>query len=167
MEVAMIKLMYTVFLGLTIVIFVGVGVATFYPSPVAPEYLEESIAFIDGEPVPIEEDAEMEAVREQYDKDQEAYEEAMRDYGRNVAIVGMVIATALLFIGVTQAEKLSAIGEGVLLGGIFTLLYSLVMGMVSGDDIVRFLVVTIGLIVGLWLGKIKFMPKSEKKIAEK
>lgn len=163
----MIKLMYSVFLGLTIVMFVGVGVSTFYSSPVEPDYIEENITFVDGEPVPIEENAEMKEVREQYDKDRDAYDEAMQDYSRNVAIVTMIIATALLFISVTKAEKLAAIGEGVLLGGIFTLLYSLMRGLMSGDDIVRFLVITVGLVIALWLGKVKFMPEVEgnKKVA--
>ncbi len=163
----MIKLMYSVFLGLTIVMFVGVGVATFYSSPVEPDYIEENISFVNGEPVPIEEDAEMKEVREQYDKDRDVYDEAMQNYSRNVAIITMVLATVLLVISVTQAEKLAAIGEGVMLGGIFTLLYSLIWGLMSGDDIVRFLVVTVGLLVALWLGKQKFTPDSKKKAGAK
>jgi len=159
----MIKSMYSVFLGLILVMFVGVGVSTFYSSPVEPDHVEEDIAFVNGEPVPTEETSEMKEIRAQYDKDWDTYDGAMQDYSRNVAIITMILATILLFVSVTQAERLGAISEGVLLGGIFTLLYSLIQGLMSGDDIVRFMVITVGLIIALWLGKQKFMPETKKK----
>ena len=34
----MLKFVYSFFLGLLLVVFVGMGVASFYPSPKAPEY---------------------------------------------------------------------------------------------------------------------------------
>lgn len=165
----MIKLMYSVFLGLTIVMFVGVGVATFYPEPAEPnDYAGQNINMLSGEPTD-EEIAQIEKTQDEMAQRWDEHDTQMKDYSRNVAIITMIIATALLFIAVTQAEKFGgiSISEGVLLGGIFTLLYSLVRGLMSGDDIIRFLVISAGLVIALWLGKVKFMPEPQNKPAKK
>jgi hypothetical protein len=48
------------------------------------------------------------------------------------------------------------------MGGVFTLLYGIVRGFMSENDKYRFLVVTIGLIIAIVLGYIRFI-KPEKK----
>jgi len=146
--------------------FVGVGVSTFYTGPQYPKEPDE-VAYIDvyenGETT-----EEIKQARKDYDKAWDAYQDEEKDYSRVVAIVTMVFALVLLYLGISQAEKLVGISEGVLLGGIFTLFYSLIRGLMSGDDIVRFLVIAVGLVIALWLGNKKFvqdtaMPKKTSK----
>ena len=156
----MVKLMYSVFLGLIIAIFVGTGVATFYKGPVQPEFPDSSIAYDEqtGEPT----NSELaKQINQEYQDAWDAYDDSQAVYNRNIAIVTMAVAVILLIVGVTQSAKLEVVGDGVLLGGVFTLLYSLIRGLMSNDDIVRFLVITVGLLIALWLGYKKFMPKSK------
>jgi hypothetical protein len=72
----------------------------------------------------------------------------------------IVLAVALLL-----AEKLGVIADGLLLGGIFTLLYGIGRGMDTDSNKYRFMVATVGLVVTLVLGYIKFTRHQLKEAA--
>ena len=66
--------------------------------------------------------------------------------------------------GLLLAEKLDAIADGLLIGGLFTLVYSIGWGFSAEDNTYRFLVVTVGLLVALGLGYAKFIaPSTQQK----
>ena len=73
----------------------------------------------------------------------------------------------VLAISLLLAEHLGVIADGLLLGGIFTLLYGVGRGMDTDSNKYRFLVATIGLAVTLVLGYVKFsrhpLVESKKK----
>jgi hypothetical protein len=54
-------------------------------------------------------------------------------------------------------KKIMVIADGVLLGGVLTLTYSIVRGFNTNDDIYRFLVVGAGLAAAMILGYLKFV----------
>jgi hypothetical protein len=53
------------------------------------------------------------------------------------------------------------IADGILLGGVFTTMYSIIRGLMSEDSQFRFLIVVIGLGIALALGYIKFIRPRE------
>jgi hypothetical protein len=60
-------------------------------------------------------------------------------------------------VALTAATKLSVIADGLLLGGLFTLLYSLGLGLSTDDTSYRFIIITIGLAAALFIGYWKFL----------
>lgn len=154
-----IKLIYTLFLGLLLAIFVGVGIEAFYPGPKVPE-LSESMTkqpIITQSPTP-----EQIEKQEAYDREWKTYRQASEKYNRNVAAIVIGAAIILLIIGLTAVEKIGILSDGFVLGSVFTLLYAIGRGLGVMDDTSRFLVVTAGLVIALTLGYVKFIRPQAK-----
>lgn len=154
-EARILKLVYTLFLGLLIALFVGFGINTFYPAPEAPEY-PTTLNTMGKEPT------------DEQVKAQQAYDAAMRDfeknqmapYNRNVSIMAIVAGIALLSLSLLlEKSKAYVINEGVMLGGLLTLLYGLMRGFASQDSKYSFAAVSIGLVVVVFLGFRRFSTK--------
>jgi hypothetical protein len=63
-----------------------------------------------------------------------------------------------------EKKKVEVISDGVMLGGLFTLLYSLGRGFASQDSKYSFISITVGLMVVLYLGYHRFVrPKKLSK----
>jgi hypothetical protein len=154
----MIKTVYTIFLGLLLAVFVGVTVSTFYPAPKAPDYPK-----VLSEPATSTTDtAEMQQARANFDKQQDDFQKAESTYNRNVFAIVLACAIVMLIISLTFMKQIPIIADGVLLGGTITLLYAIVRSLMSDEGMVRFFAVTIGLIVALILGYIKFIHPDKK-----
>lgn len=161
----MIKIVYTIFLGILLAVFVGITVSTFYPAPQYPEYPKslESRPYVSGEvPAPTTDSAQALADREAFDREQEKYTEATNVYNRNVFAIILACSIIMLVISLSFMKLIPIIADGVLLGGALTLLYAIARGLMSEDGMVRFVVVLVGLIIALVLGYIKFI-KPEKQ----
>lgn len=149
----MIKYIYMFFVGLFVAVFIGTGIAVFYPAPKSPE-----------PPVsmPIYDKTEItQADREQqmaYEKTQRDWSDKIAVHNRNVSIIALVFAVILLVVSLALSERLGIVGDGLLLGGIFTLLYGIGRGMATDDNQYRFIVSAVGLTVTLVLGYLKFAP---------
>ena len=160
----LIKYVYIVFLGLILATFVGVGIAAFYKGPTYPE-TPASLKY--GRPFP---EATTATPSAEYIKEQEAYDAKSKDfqkqndtYNRNVSMLALGFAVAMLIISLVFLKKIMVIADGILLGGVLTLAYSIVRGFNSNDDIYRFLVVGAGLISAMVLGYLKFVAPQAKK----
>jgi len=94
-------------------------------------------------------------------KDQEKFTEENKIYSRNVSIISLIAAIIILILSLTLLNKIEMIADGLLLGGVFTTLYSIMRGLMSENSQFRFFIVTIGLIIAFVLGYIKFI--REKK----
>ena len=155
-----IKIIYTFFLALLIALFVGLGIDAFYPGPEYPKY-PSALSVSDGK---CEESPEHKALREDYDRKQEEFENKSKLYNRNVSIVSLSAAIIVLILSLTFLSKIKMIADGILLGGVFTTAYSIIRGLMSEDSRFRFLIVTIGLLIALILGYIKFIrPRENNK----
>ncbi len=156
------EIIYTFFVGLLVAVFVGVGIAAFYEEPEPPEY--PSTLKVYRTPIETESpstmSAELEAEQIKYDRNFEEYQNKMDVYNRNVSIVALIAAIIVSTISLTFFRNLLIIADGLLLGGVFTLIYSVIRIFGSGDDKIRFLVVSVGLATALVLGYKKFI-KSE------
>ena len=161
------RFVYTMFIGVLFATLVGVGIAAFYPEPESPDYprrLEIS------KPVNEQTTAEyekQEKMQDEYDKAFEAYQDKQNVYSRNVSIVSLVIAIAILVVSLTLFKPLQLIADGLLFGGLLTLLYSIIRGFSTDDNMFRFIVVAIGFITAMIIGYIKFVKPAEAKQQKK
>lgn len=89
--------------------------------------------------------------------------EKMKIYNRNVSIVMLPVSVLVLGIGLALSDKFPVIPNGVLLGGVFTLFFSIITGFQSENDKFRFLIVTVGLLVAVIIGYIKFIKPMQEK----
>ena len=157
MDNKILKIVYTFFLGLILALFVGLGISTFYPSPKMPVY-PETIPFSKSEPTP----EEQQKVKE-YDTKIREYQSVSQQYNRNVSIISLIAAVLLLVVSLIFEKRNQVIANGVLLGGLFTLLYSIGRGLSSEDSRLTFITVTVVLVIALYLGYRSFNePKTVK-----
>ncbi len=142
---------YTFFLGLLLAIFVGVGINTFYPAPKMPEYPSTLNTY--GK----EMTAEQEAKQREWDATYKDYNEDQKPYNRNVALISLSAAVVLLLISILQEKRIKFIADGVMLGGLFTLIYGISRSFASEDSRSIFAMVSAGLFVVLYLGYHRFV----------
>ena len=164
------QLIFSFFLGVLLVVFVGVGVYTFYPGPWESdtpdqERLDELRRDQEeywgqgpeGEKLSAAEEAEMEAVRDEMDEIQDRIDEEASVWGRNTSIVLIVFATLLMGISLVLPDRMRVISNGVLLGGLFSVVYGTGWSFVGGDSIARFAVVSVAVILTLVFGYVRFV----------
>ena len=164
------KFFYTIFIGILLALFVGVGTAAFYKAPKYPEQpaaLKIPYSSPYDSPARATESSALLAEQEKFDRQYKAFEEKNQLYHRNVSIIGLTAAVIMLVISLTVFRSLSVIADGLLLGGVFTLIYSMFRGFETKDEIFRFIVISIGLAISLIIGYIKFIKSQEKKTTNK
>jgi len=155
-----IKFVYTIFLALLIALFVGLGISAFYPGPKEPQFPVE----LDAEKPGCEETPALKTAREEFNQAQRDYTNNFKPYSRNVSIISIAAAILILIASLTLLSKIKMIADGILLGGVFTTIYSIIRGLMSEDTKFRFLIVTVGLLIALVLGYLKFIrPKEESE----
>lgn len=152
------KFIYSIFIGVLFATLVGVGIAAFYPQPPMPEYpsrLELAPVTYEKEQTPKERE-EIMKTQKKYEAEMKEYQKKDKEYNRNVSIIAIVFAIAALVISLTLFKTLLLIADGLLLGGLLTLIYSIIRGFATDDNMYRFIVVAIGFIVAVVVGYIKF-----------
>ena len=152
-----IKFIYTLFLALLVALFVGLGISSFYPGPKAPDYP----SIYSEKQANCQPTAEEKALMQEYDQSQKTYMAEFQVYSRNVSIISLTAAIIILVSSLTLLNKIKMIADGILLGGVFTVAYSIIRGLMSEDSQFRFVIVTIGLLIALGLGYIKFIKPKE------
>ena len=92
------------------------------------------------------------------------YEEnKMGPYNRNVAIITIVAAVIILTIGLLFSLRFLILSDGILLGGVFTLIYSVIRAAQANNIRFTFIIVAVALVVTIALGYWKFLRKPKKK----
>ena len=155
----MLRFIYTIFLALTVVLFIGLGIDAFYPGPKMPDYPVE----LQSIKPTCDSNSDQIIAQEKYDQAQREYNDALKPYNRDVAIITFICAIIILIISLTLLAKIQMIADGVLLGGVFTTIYGIIRGLMSEDTKFRFIIVTFGLIIALTLGYIKFIRTKEEQ----
>lgn len=153
----MLKLIYMLLLGVLIALFVGWGVEVFYSSPKNPEYPTELNYVKDNQTA-----AQVE-MQKDYDKKIKAYQEELKPYNRNVSIIIIIVSLVLFTLSLLLLKRIEFISDSILLGAVFTLIYGVGRGIASGNNKVQFAAVTVGLIVALVVGYIKFINPEKQK----
>ena len=134
------RFVFALFLGLMLTTFIGVGVATFRPSPA--EGYDQRMLALQRERGRLE-TAVPEAARTAEDRRalqevlaregavQDEKANAMRRWLQETSVILVVFATLVMAIAVWRAEGLPVIGNGLLLGGVFTMLYGAGMAVIA------------------------------------
>ncbi len=149
------KVLYTIFLGILIALFVGIGIAAFYTAPTPPEapailqYPISSNSSVDL--------AAQKVAQDQFNQTQKTYQTAYANYNRRVSIISLIAAIVILVVALGMVTKILLISDGLLLGGVLTLIYSIIRGFMGENTIYRFIVVTFGLLIALAIGYVKFI----------
>jgi hypothetical protein len=158
---------FSFFVGLMVLAFIGVGVNTFYEFPEQSYsdqeqklYREQqAIAGSKGDPsvLSTSEKARYDAVQVRIDAFQKKREADRQIWARNTSIVLVVFATIVMGISLIRSDQLRVLSNGLLLGGLFTMLYGAGWVIFSGSSWARFLVILFALVVTIGLGYIKFV----------
>jgi uncharacterized protein HemX len=146
--------------------FVGVGTYTFYPGPFD-EYNERIEAMnrereaisnskADADLTP-EDRSRIQAVQDRINTEQDALQAAVSTWGRVTSIILVVFATFAMAISLIKAGQLPVISNGLLLGGVFTMLYGVGWIVFSDTSAMRFVVMTVALAITLGLGYVRFV----------
>jgi len=166
---------FSFFLGLMVLAVVGVGVNTFYPSPVQ-TYQEQmtkiqrqmemlNVKSPTGTPTDAGDRAKLARLQAQQNVLQEKIDKLMKEWQRNTSIVLVLCATLVMGISLLLNEQLRVISNGLLLGGLFIMVYGVGWVVFSGSSTARFVVVLFALVVALSLGYLKFVRGREAKEA--
>ena len=149
----MLRALYVITIGLLLAGVVGFGFSAFYPAPDYPDTpVELRYPSANGELTD-----EQKAAQEQYDADSKAAQDKLGDYNRNLAIGLIVVSLVIMAVSILGLGNIEVIGDGMALGGVFTLLYGLGRAMAVGDDKIRFIAVLVGLVILLFLTYWKFI----------
>lgn len=159
------KIAYTIFLSLILTTFVAVGIAAFYKEPKPPTVTTTPYKYMPAEGTT--ESAKLQIDSEKNQKEWDLYQENRKIYSRNVSIIALAFSILFLALSLTVFNKLASISDGILLGSVFTLIYSIFRGFESQDDQFRFFVVLIGLLIALIVGYLKFVKVSKRKNIKK
>lgn len=149
-QTGLLPLLYSFFLGILLALFVGIGVNTFYEAPPSPEYpveLQTSKEFTE----------EQRQIERTFEASMREYEETLQPYNRNVSIITLVASVLLLVVSMVFGRHLKVIADGIMMGGLFTLIYSIGRGVASGDTKYMFVTISVGLIVVIFLGYRQFI----------
>lgn len=152
----MLRVLYAFFVGLMLAIFVGVGIDAFYPQPESPRFPEVLNTPTPDKIDPMLSDAQLDARRE-YDRELEEYRVKSSTYNRNVSIIVLVAAVVFVTVSLLFDRRIQVIADGILLGGVFSLLYSIGRSFAAADSQYTFVVVTVGLVLAIALGYYRFI----------
>jgi hypothetical protein len=161
---------FSFFLGLMVLAFIGIGVITFYPQPdydEPPEMRElqreqEQIwsKDRDGE-LSAADQRRVDEIQEEMDALWEEQEQVRQLWARNTSIILILFATLVMGISLIRSEQLRVISNGLLLGGLFTMVYGVGWIIASGESVARFGVIVFALAITLGLGYLKFVRGKE------
>jgi hypothetical protein len=151
------KVIYTFFIGIFLATLIGVGISAFYPEPSYPDMPPVlKYGLVEGVK-DAEQYEEFKAEAEQFDQIEKEYSARSKLYNRNVSIISVVSAIVIVILSLTLFKTILVIADGLLLGGVLTLVYSVIRGFGTDDNVFRFIVVCIGFVTSIVLGYIKFI----------
>jgi len=168
------QIIFAIFLGLMVTAFVGVGVYTFYPSPEAPfsdriRDLNRQEEAIRNSKAPDEltptDRTHLQEIRDELNKMQDAGQESLTSWGRRMSILLIAFATLAMAISLVRAEQLPVISNGLLLGGVFTMVHGVGLCIATDTSITRFFVMTAALVITLVLGYVRFVRRQAPSAA--
>jgi hypothetical protein len=157
---------FSFFLGLMVLAFIGVGVNTFYPSPAEQhrtqqQELQQQMDSLNvkagGRSLDTTQQAQMDRLIAQQNQLQRTTDEEMKGWARVTSIILVVFATIVMSVSLVLSEQLRVISNGLLLGGLFTMIYGVGWVIFSGNSVARFAVIAFALAVAIGLGYLKFV----------
>jgi hypothetical protein len=160
------RIIFSIFLGLMLTAFAGIGVYTFHPPP--GKDFEAQMRDLTREEQGIRgSKSSAELTDEDRDRIDEIRSrrrvlsdetlEARKPWFLSTSIILIVFSTLLLVVSLVRADQLQVISSGLLLGGVFTMLYGVGWIAFTGTSVLRFVVITIALLITVGLGYYRFV----------
>jgi len=165
---------FSFFLGLMVLAFIGVGVNTFYPSPAETHQKQmqelqrqrdELNLRTEGRSLDTAKQAEMDRLIAEQNALQRTIEAEEKGWARVTSIILVVFATLVMSVSLVRSEQLRVLSNGLLLGGLFTMIYGVGWVVFSGNSVVRFAAMAFALAVAISLGYVKFVRGRAKAVA--
>lgn len=156
---------FSFFLGLMVTAFVGVGVYTFYPPDKSVDKKMEELsrqeqAIRNSKPAndltPADRQ-QMQALTDQRNQIMDASKAGLERWGRITSIILIAFATLVMAVSLIRADQLPVISNGLLMGGLFTMIYGVGWIIATDTSVTRFLVMTVALAITLGLGYVRFV----------
>ncbi|PWB74889.1 MAG: hypothetical protein C3F15_07125 [Holophagae bacterium] len=157
---------FSFFLGLMVLAFIGVGVNTFYPSPAQAHQdqrqelqrqRDELNVEANGRRLDTDQQAEMDRLIADQNSLQRTIDAEEKGWARVTSIILVVFATIVMGVSLMRSEQLRVLSNGLLLGGLFTMIYGVGWVVFSGNSVTRFAVMAFALAVAIGLGFVKFV----------
>lgn len=156
---------FSFFLGLMLTAVIGVGVYTFHPPE---KELELRIQELDRREQTIRNKSpqdelaapDREEIQQLADARNELADAARIEreaWGRSTSIVLVALATLVMAVSLVRADQLPVISNGLLLGGVFTMVYGVGWIIATDTSVTRFAVLTAALAITLGLGYARFV----------
>jgi hypothetical protein len=159
------RTIFSFFLALMVTAFVGVGVYTFHGPP---EQFQTQIRDLHRQEQAIRDSRgpneltpadreQIQAIVTQRNELMDTTEAARENWGRSTSIILMALATLAMAISLVRADQLPVVSNGLLLGGVFTMLYGVGWIVATDRSVARFFVMTVALGLTLALGYVRFV----------
>ena len=150
--VSLLQVIYSFFLGLVVVGLVAIGINTFHRQPDWPEYR-----------TPLGPDGQLTA--EQLAQ-QQAARAAQDAWSLSTSIILLVCATLILVVSLWRPPRMAVISNGLLLGGIFTMIYAVGQSLAtSSGNVARFFVALAALIITVGIGYLTFIRRTPSAVS--
>jgi Flp pilus assembly protein TadB len=165
---------FSFFLGLMVLAFIGVGVNTFYPSPsdqftLKQQELQRQLEAAQNKApqgsYTATQQAAVTSLQTQVDDLNNQQAAAEKDWAKITSIILVIFATIVMAISLVRSDQLRALSNGLLLGGLFTMLYGTGWVIFSGNSTARFAVISFALLVSIALGYVKFVRQRANRVA--
>jgi len=149
----MLKAIYVFFLGLLTAVVIANGITAFY---VPPPPVDNLSVYVNGDRPTSKQEREQLRRWQTYSKLKESYD-------RNASVIAFVIGVIIGIAALALSPKVSVICDGLLLGGMFTIVYAVFVGMTGGNEKFRFVIGLLGLLAAIGIGYVKFVrPRTEQ-----
>lgn len=157
---------FSVFLGLMVTAFLGVGAYTFYPPPqkemdrqIRDLGRREELIRDSRSPAALsaEDRVRIRELNEERNKLGDASRAAREDWGRGMSIILIALATLVMAVSLVRSDQLRVISNGLLMGGVFTMIYGVGWIIATDTTVARFVVMTVALVITLALGYGRFV----------
>jgi hypothetical protein len=126
-----IDFVYTILIGISVLLFVSLGIWTFYSGPKMPSYPQGPYTY--AQQPTTEQQKQFEKQQQQFDKDMKVYNDKQKPYGRNVSAISLGAGIIFFAAGLFLIRKNDIVGEGLALGGVFTLVYAAIRAVTASS----------------------------------
>jgi hypothetical protein len=145
--------------------FVGIGVYTFHPPSREPERRIEELsrheqAIRNSKPadqLTLEDRAQIQQLTDQRNQIRDQSQVGFEAWARSTSIILIVFATLVMVVSLVRPDQLPVISNGLLLGGVFTMLYGVGWIVAAGASVTRFVVMAVAFVITLALGYVRFV----------
>jgi hypothetical protein len=156
---------FSFFLGLMVTAFVGIGVYTFHPPAQEPQRQMQELSRREqairnskpAEQLTVEDRVQIQQLTDQRNQISDASQAGFETWARSTSIILILFATLAMAVSLVRSDQLPVISNGLLLGGVFTMIYGVGWIVAAGSSVTRFVVMTVAFVITLGLGYVRFV----------